>query len=195
MNFIIAISREYGSRGRDIGKMLANELNIAYYDNELLIKTAMDSGLSHSVIINFDEKKSGVRAEVNGEKDAVLSDKVFQAQKETIIEIAKKESAVIVGRAADFILKGKPELFTVFIHAPFEYRINQAIKHYNIDERFAYDTVCMMDRKRSTFYHHYTGNQFGDANNFDLSLDSSIGIEESVKMIKEQVIEKFKLGR
>lgn len=196
MNFVITIGRQYGSGGRFIAKKLAEALNIKYYDNELLAKAAVDSGLSQSIIESYDEKKDGFFSGLvpsTFSVDLSIGQKVFLSQFEAIREIGASESCVIVGRCADYVLSGNSNVVNVFISSPLEDRVKRVVKFYNVPENKAKDTVIKMDKKRASYYNFYTDKKWGKADSYDLCINSSIGIEESVQIIKNFVETKLKI--
>lgn len=196
MKYVITIGREYGSGGRFIGKLLAEKLGISFYDNELLIKAAEGSGLSEAVFKSYDEKKDGFL--VNGigmySYDMSLGQKVFLAQFDAIKKIANQESCVIVGRCADYVLKDYPHVVNVFICAPMEDKIERAVKYYGLNPNKAATQIMKMDKKRRGYYNFYTDKDWGKANNYDLCINSRIGVEETVEAIAAYVKTLLKLN-
>lgn len=196
MKYVITIGREYGSGGRFIGKLLAEKLGISFYDNELLVKAAEGSGLSEAVFKSYDEKKDGFL--VNGigmySYDMSLGQKVFLAQFDAIKKIANQESCVIVGRCADYVLKDYPHVVNVFICAPMEDKIERAVKYYGLNPNKAATQIIKMDKKRRGYYNFYTDKDWGKANNYDLCINSRIGVEETVEAIAAYVKTLLKLN-
>ncbi|MGM9971104.1 MAG: AAA family ATPase [Anaeroplasmataceae bacterium] len=196
MNYVITIGRQYGSGGRFIAKKLAEALNIAFYDNELLAKASVESGMSQSVIESYDEKKDGFFSGVipsTFSVDLSMGQKVFLSQFETIKKIGSSESCVIVGRCADYVLEGNDNVVNVYISAPLESRIQRVIKFYNVPAAKAKDTVIKMDKKRASYYNFYTDKKWGKADSYDLCVNSDIGIDETVEVIKNFVESKLKI--
>lgn len=195
MKYVITISREYGSGGRFIGKLLAKKLNIAFYDNELLAKAAENSGMSEAVFKNFDEKKDSMFDTGLGlySYDMTLGQKVFLAQFDAIKKIAETESCVIVGRCADYVLKDNPNVISIFICASLEDKIERAVKYYGINPNKVVSTVQKMDKKRKRYYNFYTDRDWGKANTYDLCINSKIGIEASVDAIIAYVEKRIKI--
>lgn len=185
MKYIITIGREYGSGGRFIGKLLAEKLGIGFYDSELLVKAAEESGLSEAVFKNYDEKKDGFIMNGMGmySYDMSLGQKVFLAQFDAIKKIANTESCVIVGRCADYVLKDYPNVINVFICAPLEEKIERAVTYYGLNPNKAASQIAKMDKKRRSYYNFYTDRDWGKANNYDLCINSRIGVDESVNAI------------
>ena len=197
MKFVITIGREYGSGGRFVGKLLAERLGIKFYDSELLIQAASDSGLSEEVFKNFDERKDGFLGNGIGlyAYDMTLSQKVFLAQFDTIKKLASEESCVIVGRCADYVLKDDPNLVSVFICAPMDNKIERAIKYYDLDPKKAESIILKKDKKRKSYYNFYTDREWGKASNYDLCINSKIGIDQCVDAIEAYVRRKFGLPK
>lgn len=197
MSFVITIGRQYGSGGRFIARKLAEMLNVNFYDNELLTTAATQSGMSKTILDNYDEKKdgffSGVVPSTFG-ADMSLSQKVFLAQFEAIKMIADRESCVIVGRCADYVLRENKNVVNVFITAPIEDRVNRAVKYYNLDEKKAKETIIKMDKKRASYYNFYSDKKWGKADSYNLTIDSNIGIDEACEVIKSYVEKKLKLN-
>ncbi len=197
MKYIITIGREYGSGGRFIGRLLAEKLKIAFYDNELLTKAARESGLSEQIFKTYDEKKDSFLTAGIGlySYDMSLGQKVFLAQFDAIRNIADTESCVIVGRCADYVLKDYPNVVNIFICAPLEDKIKRAVKYYGINENKAASILAKMDKKRKGYYNFYTDRDWGKARNYDLCINSKIGIEETVDAIYGYVVKLLKLDK
>ncbi|MBQ9124681.1 MAG: cytidylate kinase-like family protein [Acholeplasmatales bacterium] len=195
MKYVITIGREYGSGGRFIGKLLAEKLGIAFYDSELLIKAAEESGLSENIFKNYDEKKDGVFGAGLGiySYDMTLGQKVFLAQFDTIKKIAEKESCIIVGRCADYVLKDYPNLISIFITAPIKEKVERAIEYYGVNPNKAQSIIQKTDKKRRSYYNFYTDKDWGKASNYDLCINSKIGVDECVDAIEGYVKARLKL--
>lgn len=189
MKYVITIGREYGSGGRFIGKLLAEKLNISFYDEELLLKAQEVSGLSEAVFKNFDEQKEGLFSSGMGmyAYDMSLGQKVFLAQFDAIKKIASTESCVIVGRCADYVLKDYENLITIFICAPMEEKINRAITYYGLNPNKAASEITKKNKKRRSYYNFYTDREWGKADNYDLCINSKIGVDSAVKAIEAYV--------
>lgn len=203
---IYTIGREFGSSGHNIGKKLAEKLNIPYYDNELLARTAKDSGYCEEILQNCDEKPtssflynlvfdtynaSGIPT--GNFLDMPLNQKVFLAQFESIKKIAEEGGCVIVGRCADYALSDRNDVLSVFIKASEEYKIKNVMKHYpDLDEKKAKDMIYKQDKKRASYYNYYTSKRWGDCRSYDLSVSTSdLGIDGAVDMIIEYSKRKF----
>ncbi|WP_297099701.1 cytidylate kinase family protein [uncultured Draconibacterium sp.] len=180
-NLVITISREYGSGGHEIGKRLAERLGIAFYDKNLIALTAEQSGftseyisrneqkLAHSLLFELYEQNY---AYVN-EKQPPL-DSLFLVQSKIIRDIAAKEPCVIVGRCANFILKENRKCFNVFIHADKDYRKNKITEEYGVHADVTDHELEKTDRERGNYCLHFTGKNWRDAANYDLTVNSSL---------------------
>ena len=197
-NVIITIGRQYGSSGRRIGELLAKELGISFYDEQLITLAAEKSNLCHEAALEADEKNAnsllytlamGSSAMLHSSHyNMPINDKLFLAQAEIIKEIADKESAVIVGRCADYVLRDYPRLYSVFIHADTDVRAKNVAKHTGKSESDAYGLISKTDRRRANYYNFYTGKKWGDMNSYDFSVDSGkLGVEKAAKLIAEFV--------
>ncbi|MGM9970609.1 MAG: AAA family ATPase [Anaeroplasma sp.] len=197
MKYVITVGREYGSGGRFIAKLLAEKLGISFYDSELLSKAAECSGMSEAVFKNYDEKKDGFLGNGLGvySYDMTLSQKVFLAQFEAIKKIASEESCVIVGRCADYVLKDYPNVVNIFICAPMEQKVKRAIEYYGLSPQKAESQIIKKNKKRKSYYNFYTDNEWGKAANYDLCINSKIGVDESVEAIISYVKSRFKLDK
>ncbi len=198
---IITISREFGSGGHIIGRMLADKLHIPFYDNKLVSLVADKSGLSEKYIKDEEQNmpSSILYQMVMQDYEAPLTkslsskDALFVAQSSVIRNIAKEGSCVIVGRCADFILKDYPNCINIFLHAGMQYKAKIAVDHYGIDPQKAESVVAKTDKARREHYHHYTDKHWGDYRNYALSVDTSSMEADEICTIIEQLYRK-KLG-
>lgn len=188
-NRIIAISREFGSGGRTIGKEVAAKLGIPCYDSELIEKIAIESGFAKEYIEKYGEyalsDKLYDNAVAGRSSDGQsFVDKIWFAQEKVITDLAQAGPCVIVGRCADYILKDIADCLTVFIHASDEKRAERIVSVYGQRSESPAERLHDKDKKRKAYYELYTGTQWGQADNYELCLDSGkIGIEQSVYMI------------
>lgn len=188
---IINLGRQFGSGGKQVALELGRKLGINVYDNELITKAAESSGFSPDVFMKKDEKRnlfpvsSFFATQTFGSpKNYLNGENLFQIQSSVIRDIAEKESAVIVGRCADYILRDLDCTVDVFITAPRETRISMIIDRMKISREKAEDLIEKTDRKRETYYNYYTFGNWGVASNYDLCVDSSIlGIEGTADYI------------
>jgi Na+-driven multidrug efflux pump len=186
---VITISREYGSAGRMIGRKVAQALNIPFYDREIIGMAAEQAQLSVDTVEQSDEQteNSFQYGLYSGRQYMPILDRVFLSQCEVIKEIAYKGSGVIVGRCADHILRDHSNSIHIFIHAPFEQRVQRAIEEYQLKEKDAEQTVCNHDMARESYYNHYTGEKWGDAHQYHLSINSNMGLDRCVELILHAV--------
>ena len=192
-NIIITLSREYGSGGRYLGKLLANKLGINLYDKEFITKMAEETGLSEEYVKN-NEQKRDVLANLNNEYYYGLnnSDELFIKESEMIKDVASKESCVIVGRCADFILKDNKNVLKIFVYSNMKDKINRATKYYGMNEETAEKEISRIDKLRANHYKYYTGNTWKDFTNYDICINSdALGIEKSADFIADIVKEKI----
>lgn len=189
---IITVSREFGSGGRTIAKAVADALSIPCYDKELINQVVEETGLSPDYIENAGEHSAGKTVfsywmgPRNFKNGMSVSDFLWCMQCKVIQELAEKESCVIVGRCADFVLKDFPEAFHVFIHANPEFRAERIVRLYGESEKAPLKRLTDKDDKRRAHYKHYTGRAWGKYQNYHLSLDSGvIGIETCASIITE----------
>lgn len=194
---IITIGREYGSGGRDVGKRLAEELNIPFYDKELITMAAQESGFNKELFEKNDEHVSYsnnylaaigyvLGSPVAGLTDISMNDQLYFIQAHVIEELAEKGSCVIVGRCADYVLRDCNDVVSVFIHANREERMLRIVNDcHACAQEEAVSLMEKTDKKRGNYYNYYTNRNWADASNYHLSIDSSqIGIENCVSLIK-----------
>ena len=188
---IITISREFGSGGRFIGEEVAKKLGFAYYDKNIIGEIAEKSGLSPEYIQESAElsPRKGMLAYALAGRDITgksVEDIVYEAQRKIILELAEKESCVIIGRNADFILKDRDDVLNVFIHGDLPQKTERICRLYQVNERDAAKMMADTDKRRMTNYNFYTEQRWGKASNYTLCLNSSqLGYEMCEKIIKE----------
>ena len=195
MSFIITIGRQYGSGGRYIARELAKRLDIKFYDNEILAKAAEKSGLCLEYLKENDEKKDSIFAYmgIGNSNHLTASQKVSLAQFQAIRDIADSdESCVIVGRCASYVLRDRDNIINVFINAPIEERIARAVNYYGLKPEKAQSVIHKMDKNRESYYSFFTDQKWGKAENYDLCINSQIGIQETVDIIVELLKKKIK---
>ena len=184
---IICIGRQYGSGGRFIGKLLAEKLGIPCYDKELLTESSKVSDMNLKVIESNDEVPNSMMYSVFQANGLPINQQVFLAQFDAIREIANKGACVIIGRCADYVLEDRDNVVSIFITAPIEERVNRAIRFYNFDSAKALKQIKKVDKKRRDYYNFYTNRKWGEASNYDLTLNSKIGVEKCVEVIAKYV--------
>lgn len=185
---VITISREYGSGGRYVGKLLAEDLGVKFYDKELISLISKKTGLSSNYVEENDQKLVSAKFVDNND------DKIFIAEERVIKNLAKKESCVIVGRCADFILKDNKNVIKVFLYSDEKSKENRVIKYYNVPSNKAHSLINKVNKERKKHYKYYTNQNWDDMNNYDLALNvDSIGIKNCVTLIENYI--KSKTGR
>lgn len=182
---IITISREYGSGGRYIGKLVAEKLGIKLYDNEFVLKMAEDTGLSAKYIEDNEQKRNILDNFNNGYYYGLNnSDELFIKESELIKEIANKESCVIIGRCADFILKDRKNVLKVFVSSSMDDKIKRATSFYGLDKSKAEKEINRINKLRANHYKYYTEKEWNNPSNYDICINSdTIGIENAVELI------------
>ena len=199
-NFVVAITRTCGSGGMSIGKLLCDYYGVNIYDRKLLQLASEDSGISEELFASADEnvKKSMPykvsRKVYTGEiippesENFTSNQNLFAFQAKVLKELAERESYVVIGRAADYVLKDFHNLIRVYIHAPKDICIEREMKRQGITEHEASAYVEKMDNYREAYYTYHTGHVWRDANNYDLCLDTSkFTYEESAEIIKSLI--------
>ncbi len=178
---IITIGREHGSSGKQIGKVVAERLGIPFYYKEMTALAAQESGLDKEFISGLNENSKTFL--YNLYLSCEPAQQAITAQDKVIKKIAESGSCVIVGRAADYVLRDNKNVVKVFVHAPEEYRIKRVMEVYGDDEATAKKNVRRSDNARSTYYKTVTSQEWGDAKNYDLCVNSSTGIEVAAAVI------------
>ncbi len=190
---IITISREFGSGGRSIGKAVAEQLDIPYYDKELIKAVAEKTGFHPKYIEEAGEYApgrtefsllpafSGLPGAIDGMSAA---DFLWVMQCQVIRELADKGPCVIVGRCADYVLKERDDCLHVFIHAPKPYRADRIVRLYGESEKAPEQRLDDKDKRRSVNYAHFTGREWGASRNYDVCLNSGrLGEDACVRLI------------
>ena len=189
---VITISREYGSGGRYIGRLIADKLGIKFYDKEFITKLAEETGLSEEYIENNEQKRDALAGLNNGYYFGLdNSDELFIKEAEMIKAVANKESCVIIGRCSDFILKDKENVVKVFIYSNMEDKIKRATNIYGFDKSKAEKEIKRIDKLRANHYKYYTEKEWSEHSNYDICINSDVlGVEKSANLICELVKEK-----
>ena len=190
---IITISREFGCGGSTIGHMIAEKLGIPFYDKELVEQIAMESGFApkyveehgehspSSSLFSYAFAPQGVPGIMNGLSTA---DFLWNVQCNVILQLAEKGPCVIVGRNADYILKDHPEALHVYVFADVPYRAERIVRRYGESEKTPEQRLAEKDKRRRVNYHHYTGRTWGQAQNYDICLDTGVlGIEQCADIV------------
>ena len=190
---IITISREFGSGGRTIGRMVAERLGIPFYDKELVDQIAVESGFAPkfveehgalspgSSLFSYAFAPQGVPGVMNGLSTA---DFLWNIQCSVILQLAEQGPCVIVGRNADYILKDRPDALHAFVFADVPYRAERIVRRYGESEKSPEQRLNEKDKRRRVNYQHYTGRTWGQSQNYDISLDTGVlGIDQCVDII------------
>lgn len=197
-NYVISISREFGSGGRLVGKQLAARLGIPCYDRTIIQKTAEKSGLSPDFIARAEERARsrfhlsispiGIGTAALGQQGVPVSHQAFFAQADVIRELAEQGPCVIVGRCSDYVLGERPNCLKVFIHASLARRVERCVEEYHIPADDMERRVVQMDRGRANYYNYYTGHNWGEMRRYDLTINSDLtGIDGAVDLIANLV--------
>lgn len=192
--FVVTVSREYGSGGRLIGKKLADDLGIGFYDGELLSLVAKESGYTEDFVRRNDQKKtqSLLYHLYIGSQILPASDMIFIAQSRVIKDLYNKESCVIVGRCADYVLRGCKNVINVFITAPLESRIARVRDEYGEQAENYRAYLLKKDKNRIAYYNYFADEAWGKVQTYDISVNSDIGIEKSADILVDYI--KTRLG-
>jgi cytidylate kinase len=187
MNHIITISREFGSGGRTVGKKVAEQLGIPCYDSELIQKIAEESGFAENYVKEAGEYTPG------GFLSSALSNRAFGPTNEDILweiqcrvisELAEKGPCVIVGRCADYILRDRKDCLHVFICSDMASRARRIVERYGQTQKAPEKRLAEKDQKRKVYYKNYTGRVWGQAQNYDICLNSgALGVDTCTDMI------------
>jgi len=185
-HFVVTISREYGSGGRYVGKLLAESLGVPFYDKELICLSAKESGFSKEYIEEIDEKNNTMKYESNND------DRLFIAETKVIQELAKKESCVIVGRCADAILKDQKNVLKVFLYSDPESKVKRAVKYYGLKKDSALKTIQKVDKERAKHYKYYTNREWKELSNYDFCFHvDKLGVEQTALEIEDYILKHF----
>ena len=192
--YIITIERQYGSGGKTVGKMLAKKLNIPFYNREIVTMASEESGIN-PVLFSDERLKPGLveRLRSRGSDTAVLNDSrdryltddaLFEHQSKVICRLADEGPCVIVGRCADFVLKGRKDVVRVFVHADDAFCLEQAMLVNSMSVPEVKKKIAEVDEYHAKYYKYHTGKDWYDARNYDLSLNSGVlGFEGTMEEI------------
>lgn len=199
-DLVICIARQFGSGGREIGKLVSEKLDIPFYDKELINEMSKKSGISKELLEDYDEKPTNsflyslslgaysYGNSLTGIPEMPLSDKIFVIQSDTIKSIANKGACVIVGRCAETVLADGYNTLSVFVHCDYDKRINRIASLQNISHDEASNMIRKTDKKRATYHNYYSEIRWGDAAGYDLCINSRYGIEKTAEIIKQAAL-------
>ena len=184
---IITIAREYGSGGRLIAQKVAQKVGLVYYDNEVIDLAAREMGMDVDAIRKVAEQKSAsVMYTMSSSAFSLpLNDQVFVMQSKIIRHLANHDSCIIVNGCADYILEDYDDVLSIFIHAPLESRIRRVKEDYQEVHDDYKKYVTKRDKGRSNYYNYYTTKKWGHLKNFDLTINSDLGIDEVATIIAD----------
>lgn len=191
-NYVITIGREHGSGGRYIGEELAKALHIKCYDSELIAKTAEHSGFAESFVQTHEEHRPGsflyslVTGAASVADEQPFSVQIFQAQSEVIRMLAERESCIIIGRCADYVLRDRENVVNLFVHAPMAARVERVCARDGLEPAAAEKKIRQTDKERIAYYNFFTSQKWGEAQHYDLTVNTaSIGIPGVVKLVRD----------
>ena len=204
---VITISREFGSGGKYIGEQLAKNLNLKFYDKEIIERLSKEENIDIDFLNNIDEssKNSFWNAlavaymmnptdSINSFVDLPMADQYFIKTVRLIEKIAKEDNCVIIGRCSNIILKDYPNVINFFIYSSNqEFKINRKKEFANLEEKKAIRLIQKKDKDRAAYYHYYTNEKWGDRSGYDLLVDSSkLGVEGTIELLEQYVKSKTK---
>ncbi|MGN0483597.1 MAG: AAA family ATPase [Lachnospiraceae bacterium] len=200
-HYVITITRQFGSLGRPIARLMSEKLGIEYYDRDIVDQAAQKLNLPVSVV---DEKEETAKRVLNpfvrmayplGKGTNNTQDKIFEAQQNIIRFLAEKESCVIVGRCSDFTLSDVENSMHIYIYAPYEVRVQNCVEDLNLDVTEARKMIVKVDEARESYHMQYTGYKPDDKNHKDILIDSSfLGVEGTADYLVEAIKRKFQVG-
>ncbi|MCD8072794.1 MAG: cytidylate kinase-like family protein [Alistipes sp.] len=190
---VITLGRQYGSGGREVGLQLSQMLGLGFYDRKLIDEAARSSGLEADYFDEQDEKApTGLMHALSvgfGFTPGFSQEAIFKIQSDAIKEIASRESCIIVGRCADYVLREMEGCTNIFIHAPLGQRVERVAGRNGITEKEAHERIARTDKRRAAYYDFYTDKVWGDSKSYHLSIDSSLHtIEQTAAFIKDFVV-------
>ena len=203
-HIIICVGRQLGSGGHDIARMLALDFNAKYYDQELLNLAAKESGISEKFFEQNDERRGFFRSLFHmqashvGDNNLYNNDfsqeNLFKFQSDAIMKAADEGSCVFVGRCADYVLRERQDVVSVFVSASKRFRIDQIMAKKNMDAPSANRYIKQRESQRASYYNYYTGKKWGSAESYDLCIDSSVlGLQATEKFIADFIRKRFNL--
>lgn len=205
-NFVIAITRTCGSGGTTVGKMLAEHYGISLYGRELLRMASADSGINEALFVKADEnmKKSllfRVTKKVYADNiippegdasDFISHDNLFNYQAKALKELAASESYVVIGRAADFVLRDNPNMISVFLYGTPEFCLKHEVAKFGLEPEHAKKHIKKMNRYRAEYYHYYTGRDWLDPGNYDLCINTGrFGFENTAALVQGYIAKRL----
>ncbi len=195
--FVVTITRQFGSLGRPIARTISEKLGIDYYDRDIVDWAAKKLSLPVSTVSDSEESAKSTFFNMNyplGIGTTDIQDKIFDTQRKIIMELAEKESCIIVGRCADYILRDKKNIINIFIYAPYDKRLINCVERLNMKPDEAKRMIASVDKARESYHRHYCGYSMSDKEHKHLMIDSSLlGTEKTADIIAEIIKERFLL--
>lgn len=199
-NLIIAINRQYGSGGKEIGTKVAKALDIPIYDQEIPELASKKSGIRKDYFEKVDEKPTdsflyalamntfSMNGTMNPFDNTLSSDRLFNLQAEVVKDIAKEGPCVIIGRCAEYILRDEANCISIYICSSMEKRIERITRLYNLTPKEAQKKITSTDKKRENYYGYYAGKDWASCTSYDLSIDVGVlGVDKAVELIKKYI--------
>jgi cytidylate kinase len=201
--FVVTFARGFGTGGKEIASRLAKELGINCYENRILTLASQMSGLGEQLFQEVNEKVRTTggftnfirglpksRGYIARNEKFVSDDKLFEYQSEIIRSLADQESCVIVGKCADYVLRDRPNVVSVYIEAPRAFCVQRTMENMGVSETVAHATIEKTDKYRADYYKHYThGNYWTNPVNYDMTLNSEkVGVDNCIKLIEQYLI-------
>ena len=199
-HYVITFARGFGTGGKEIASKLAKELGIHCYENRILTLASQMSGLDEKLFEEVNEKIRSTggfsnflrglpraKSYIARNEKFVSDDKLFDYQKQIIENLAETESCVIVGKCADWVLRGRPNVVSIYIEAPRDFCVKRTMEHMGVTEEVANATISHTDKYRADYYEYYThGNYWTNPVNYDLVLNiEKVGVDNCVLVIKD----------
>lgn len=196
--FVVTIARQFGSLGRPIARRVSEMLGIQYYDRDIVDLAAKKLDLPVSTISDYEESAKSAFFNMSyplGMGTTAIQDTIFTTQKKIIMDLAEKESCIIVGRCADYILKDHKNIIKVFIYAPYADRLRNCVERLNMQPDEAKKMIADVDKARESYHKHYCGYSMSDKDYKHIMLDSSLlGVDGTCDVLVDLIKKKFNLN-
>ena len=188
-NFVITIARQYGSGGRTVGQMLAKRLGVPFYGKEIIQMASDESGIDVKLFGQVEEGTKVKGALIAPDQKGFISDEnIFNYQAKVVNDLAEKEPCVIVGRCVNYVFRDRPNTLRVFIHAPWEFRVEKSREKISGGDEEIEKFLRKDDKRKQDYYRKFAGGDWSDATNYDLCLNSGkLGFEKCVDAILAQM--------
>ncbi|EMS73986.1 AAA family ATPase [Ruminiclostridium cellobioparum] len=195
--FVVTIARQFGSLGRPIARKVSEKLGIQYYDRDIVELTAKNLNLPVSTISDAEESAKSAFFNMNyplGMGTTAIQDSIFASQRKIIVNLAEKESCIIVGRCADHILRDCKNIINIFIYAPYEARLVNCVERLDMRLDEAKRMIASVDKARESYHRHYSGYSMSDKDYKHVMLDSSLlGVDGTCDILTDIIKKRFNL--